>query len=394
MTLALEGIRVIDLTRLLPGPFGSMMLADMGAEVIKVEETEDRGELGRDVLTPPAASREEEEKASAYNFLGRNKKSLALNLKHSEAKDIFYRLAETSDVVFESYRPGIAKRLGVDYETISKINPRIVYCSISGYGQDGPYSQMPGHDPNYTSIAGLVGLNVDNNGRPMVLGAQVADIGVALHAVIGILCALMARQKTGQGQYVDISFTDSAMDFGAMPMGLNWGPGIDLSLLGPPTAVNVFETGDGKFLSTGNIEPYFWERFCRELGREDLIPHLHAQGEKQVEVISVLREIIRTKTRDEWFQILKDANVCATPVLSLDELADDPQLRHRKMVLDVEHPTAGKAQQLGMSIKLSDTPGQFRSFAPFLGQHTSEIMEEIGYSHEQIENLIKKGIIK
>ncbi len=394
MTLALEGIRVIDLTRLLPGPFGSMILADMGAEVIKIEETEDRGELGRDVLTPPAASREEEEKAAAYNFLGRNKKSLALNLKDSEAKEIFYKLAETSDVIFESYRPGIAKRLGVDYKTIAKINPRIVYCSISGYGQDGPYSQMPGHDPNYCSIAGLVGLNVDNNGKPMVLGAQAADIGVALHAVIGILCALMARQKTDRGQYVDISFTDSAMNFGAMPIGLNWGPGIDLSLLGPPTAVNVFEAKDGKFLSTGNIEPYFWERFCRELGRNDLIPHLHAHGQKQQEVISIIREIIRTKTRDEWFDIMKQANVCATPVLALNELANDPQLRHRKMVLDVEHPTAGKAKQLGMAIKLSDTPGQFRSFAPFLGQHTSELMKEIGFSNDQVEDLIKKGILK
>ncbi len=394
MTLALEGIRVIDLTRLLPGPFGSMILADMGAEVIKIEETEDRGELGRDVLTPPAASREEEEKAAAYNFLGRNKKSLALNLKDSEAKEIFYKLAETSDVIFESYRPGIAKRLNIDYETIAKINPRIVYCSISGYGQDGPYSQMPGHDPNYCSIAGLVGLNVDNNGKPMVLGAQAADIGVALHAVIGILCALMARQKTDRGQYVDISFTDSAMNFGAMPIGLNWGPGIDLSLLGPPTAVNVFETRDGKFLSTGNIEPYFWERFCRELDRDDLIPHLHAQGEKQLEVISIIRQIILTRTRDEWFDIMKEANVCATPVLALNELANDPQLRHRKMVLDVEHPTAGKAKQLGMAIKLSDTPGQFRSFAPFLGQHTSELMEEIGYSNDQVEGLIKKGIVK
>jgi crotonobetainyl-CoA:carnitine CoA-transferase CaiB-like acyl-CoA transferase len=394
MTLALEGVRVIDLTRILPGPFGSMMLADMGAEVIKVEETEERSELGRDILTPPSASREEEEKAAAYNFLGRNKKSLALDLKGSEAKDIFYKLTETADVIFESYRPGIAARLGVDYETLSEINPRIVYCSISGYGQDGPYSHMPGHDPNYASIAGLVGLNVDSEGKPMVLGAQVGDIGVALHAVIGILCALMARQKTGKGQYVDISFTDSAMDFGAMPIGLNWGPGIDLSLLGPPTAVNVFETNDGKFLSTGNIESYFWERFCKELGREDLIPHLHAKGEAQQKAISGIREVIRTKTRDEWFQIMKDANVCVTPVLELDELADDPQLRHREMVLDVEHPTAGKAKQLGMSIKLSDTPGQFRSFAPFLGQHTPEIMEEMGYSMEQIADLTEKGIIK
>lgn len=256
MPQALDGIRVLDLTRLGPGPFASMILADMGAEVIKVEETQARGGLGSDILTPIFGSEEDLERAAAYNCLARNKKSIALNLKTDQAKKVFYKLAETADVVFEGYRPGVCKRLGIDYETISGTNPRIVYCSISGFGQDGPYRDMPGHDPNYCAIAGLIGLNRSLGSNPIPIGIPAADMSVALHAVIGILCAVMARDKTGRGQYVDISFTDSALDLASFPLSQFLG-NVNQGLV-RPTVLNVFETKDAKFLATGVIENYFW----------------------------------------------------------------------------------------------------------------------------------------
>ena len=393
MTQALEGIRILDLTRLGPGPFASMILADMGAEVIKVEEPEPRGGLGSDILTPPSGTEDELERAAAYNCLGRNKKSLALNLKIPEARELFYKLVATADVVFEGYRPGVGKRLGVDYETISQLNPKTVYCSISGFGQDGPYSQLPGHDPNYSAVAGLIGLNRDRNGRPMPIGIPVADMSVALHAVIGILCGIMARGNTGQGQNVDVSFTDSALDLACFSLSMFLGRGIKEDIA-PPSVMNVFETKDGKFLVTGVIETYFWERFCRALGREDLIPHQFAKGEKLEEVVSTIKEVILTKTRDDWFRIMREADTCVTPVLDLDEVVSDPQLLHRNMIMEVNHPKAGKARQLGMSIKLSDTPAQFRSFAPALGEHTGEILEELGYTASGIKALQDQGAIK
>lgn len=393
MTQALEGIRVLDLTRLGPGPFASMILADMGAEVIKVEEPEARGGMASDILTPPSATEAELDRAAAYNCLARNKKSLAINLKLPEAREIFYKLVATADVVFEGYRPGVSKRLGVDYETISKLNSRVVYCSISGFGQDGPYRDLPGHDPNYCAIAGLIGLNRDQNGNPMPIGVPVADMSVALHAVIGILCGLMARGKTGRGQYVDISFTESALDFACFPLSQFLGRGVQKDIA-PPTVLNVWPTKDGRFIATGVIETYFWERFCRALGREDLIPYQFAEGEKLQEVVSTIKQITLTKTRDEWFQIMREADTCVTPVLELEEVITNPQLLHRNAIMEVEHPKVGKAKQLGMSIKLSDTPARFRSFAPALGQHTSEILQELSYTASQIEALQSRGAIK
>jgi crotonobetainyl-CoA:carnitine CoA-transferase CaiB-like acyl-CoA transferase len=383
MTLALEGIKVIDLSRTVPGPYCTMMLADMGAEVIKVEDP------GYSMGMLP-----DQEKHAAYDYLSRNKKSIALNLKSAEAKEIFHKLVKGADVVMEAFRPNVAKRLSVDYHTVSKLNPRIIYCSLTGFGQDGPYRDLPGHDPNYTSIAGAVGLTGDHRGNPVIIRAAVGDIGSALHAVIGILFAIIAREKTGKGQFVDISMTDSVLPFLSVSLLRYFRDGFIPKRGWPSPTINIWQTKDGKYITTGLVEPHFWERFCRAIGREDLIPFHHAKGEKLHEVYGIIRETILTKTRDEWFQIMKEADTCVSPVLELDEVVNDPQLQHREMFPEFEHPALGKVRQLGMPVKLSETPANFRNFSPILGQHTDEILRSLGYSDQQIEDFRKAGVVK
>jgi crotonobetainyl-CoA:carnitine CoA-transferase CaiB-like acyl-CoA transferase len=288
----------------------------------------------------------------------------------------------------------VVKRLGIDYETISKINPRIVYCSMSGYGQDGPYKDLPGHDPNFRAIAGLITSNTDMDDRPMTDGVPVADMSVALHSVIGILCALIARDKTGEGQYLDISYADSALNFGAILLGHYRAHGHVLRTRDIQLMVNAWETKDGKYIVSGPVESYFWERFCRALGLAELIPYQYATGKKYDEVVSAIADRIRTKTRDEWFEIMKEANTCVSPALTFDEVMDDPQMLHRNMIMELDHPTQGKIKQLGFAIKLSKTPAKFRSFAPNLGQHTDKLLKELGYTGEQVKTLRKAGAVK
>ena len=383
MTLALEGIKVLDLSRTVPGPFCTMVLADMGADVIKIEAP------GYQMGMLP-----DQGKQAAYDFLSRNKKSIVLNLKTAEARGVFHKLATEADAVVEAFRPGVTKKLGVDYNTISELNPRIVYCSLTSFGQDGPYRDLPGHDPNYISIGGAVGLTGDREGDPVIIRAALGDIGSALHAVIGILCALVARDKTGRGQYVDISMTDSVLPFLTVSLLRYFREGFIPKRGWPSPTINVWKTKDGKFVSTGLIEPYFWERFCYALGREDLIPHQRAKGEKLQEVHSAIKETFLTKTRDEWFQIMKDADTCVSPVLELDEVVNDPQLLSRDMFPEFDHPTEGKVRHLGMPIKLSETPAKFRGFAPLIGQHTEEVLQGLGYTKNQIEEMRKSGAIE
>ena len=391
--LALEGIRILDISRLAPGPLGSMMLADMGAEVIKVEETVERGGMARDIFIPPSAALEQEERALSLDILGRNKKSIALNLKLDEGRKILYKLAATADVFYEGYRPGVTKRLGIDYETISKINPRIVYCSVSGYGQDGPYRDLPGHNNTYGAIAGLVAANTDMDDRPLASGVPVADISVGLHAVIGVLCALMAREKTGRGQYVDASFLDSSMTFMAINLTQHLVFGPLPRVRDQQLIQHAWETKDGKYIVAIPLESHFWERFCHALGLDELIPYHYATGKKYEEVVSAIRERFLTKTRDEWFEIMKKADTCVGPVLSQEEVFNDPQILHRNLIMELDHPTQGKVKQLGFPIKLSETPAQFRNFAPLLGQQTDDILKELGYTVAEVKALRKAGAV-
>jgi crotonobetainyl-CoA:carnitine CoA-transferase CaiB-like acyl-CoA transferase len=294
----------------------------------------------------------------------------------------------------------VAKRLGVDYESISRINPQIVYCSLSGYGQNGPYRDLPGHDINYISIAGALGMIGNSPDSPPAIPLNlVADFaGGSLHAVIGILLSLMAREKIGRGQYVDIAMIDGVISLlgfstyeyfcsGRIPQ-----RGDDMLNGGFP-CYNVYQSKDGGYISIGCIEAHFWENLCRALGREDFIPHQWSQdGEKQEEIFCFLRKTFLTKTRDEWFELLKNT-VPTGKVYSMGETFTDPQVLHREMMVEIDHPEAGKVKQAGIGIKLSQTPGQIRSLAPSPGEHNEEMLSTLGYTEKDIKLLQSQKII-
>jgi crotonobetainyl-CoA:carnitine CoA-transferase CaiB-like acyl-CoA transferase len=380
-----------------------MLLGDMGADVLKIEAPRVGGLMGSSA-TPTG---QEQRKAAAYYALDRNKKSIVVNLKSEAGREIFYRLSRRADVIVEGFRPGVARRLGIDYETICKLNPRIIYCSLSGYGQDGPYHTFPGHDVNYIAMAGVLGLIGSSEGLPAVPLNLIADFaGAALYGALGIAVALVARNNTGKGQYVDVAYMDGAislmtwfdcgyfLDGSMMRKGESW-------LHGAYPYYGVYETGDGKYITIGCLEPHFWQNLCRCLGKEEYIPFGFAlehtfhkpEGEKWDEIRSSLKQIFLTRTRDEWFELLIRNDVPAGKVYTPDEVFSDPQVLHRQMLLEVEHPTLGKIKQVGITPRLSDTPGKVRSVSPLPGEHTDTTLRELGYKPKEIQNLRQEGVV-
>jgi len=392
MKEALSGIRVLDLTRLLPGPYCTMFLADFGAEVIKVEEP-GRGDYMRE--WPPYIN-----KVGAIHLLvNRNKKSMTLNLKKSEGKEILLELCKQADVLVESFRPGVMDRLGVGYETVRQVNPRLVYCSLSGYGQDGPYRLLPGHDLNYISLAGLLDLCGEPGGDPVIPASQIADLGGgALMALSGILLALLARERQGVGQFIDVAMLDGTVSWMIRPVACYLAGelikrGEELAA-GGLASYMPYETADGKYIAVGALEEKFWENICRKLGREDLVPIQYGDREKQEYIRRELKMIIKTKTRDEWVQeMMFTGDYCVTPVNNVAEMMEDPQVLHREMVVEIDDPVAGRIKQLGVPIKLSGTPGKVARPAPLLGEHTEEMLSKIGLDRTRIDELKEKGVI-
>jgi crotonobetainyl-CoA:carnitine CoA-transferase CaiB-like acyl-CoA transferase len=403
MTMALEGIKVVDLSRLAPGPFCSMMLGDMGADVLLVEAPPDQLP-GRNAIPAQADAARQMAAAAgmgrgpAYNALGRNKRSIVLNLRSDEGKKVFFDLVKDADVVLEGFRPGVVKRLGVDYDAVSKVNPRAVYCSLSGFGQTGPYSQFVGHDINYISVGGALGLIGWPDTPPAIPMNIIADFaGGGMHAAFAILAALLARDRTGRGQYVDIAMSDGVMYLLASAISGVLGGGAvpqrgSTMLNGAAPHYNVYECADGKWISIGSLEPHFWANLCRTMGREDLLPQQNNR-EVQPQTAAFFREQFKTKTRDEWFKVLTQTDICAGPVLALDEALQDPQNVARQMVIEVDHPTLGKVKQVGIGPKLSETPGSVRSTAPTPGQHTDEVLRGLGYGADQIAALRASGAV-
>ncbi|MBC7248722.1 MAG: CoA transferase [Anaerolineae bacterium] len=384
--MALTGIRVLDLSRLLPGPFCSMILADFGAEVIKIEEPV-RGDYMRSI--PPLARQE----GAVFLAVNRNKKSLTLNLKTEAGRRIFMQLARTADVLLEGFRPGVMARLGLDYAALREVNPRLVYCSLSGYGQAGPYRQRAGHDLNYIALGGVLSLLGGEDCPPTVPGVQLADLCGGLWAALAITLALLARERTGVGQYLDVAMLDSVVSLLTVPAAVHFlGGNVDGGPRPAPATgqanYNVYRTRDGRYMTLGALEVKFWRAFCQAVGREDWI-----ERQDDDRLVGEVQALFATRTLAEWEELFTGQDVCCEPVHTLEEVFADPQVQARGMLVEVEHPLEGGLKQLGMPIKLSGTPGTVRTPPPRLGEHTEELLRALGYNAEAIADLREQGVV-
>lgn len=403
MALALDGVKVLELTRVGPGAFCTMMLADMGAEVLKIEPPPS-GALAGSGASPGA----DEARKLATSFTNRNKKSLTLNLKMPAGQEVLQSLAEKYDVLVEGFRPGVMQRLGADYETLSKINPGLVYCSLSGFGQDGPYRNFPAHDLNFLALSGVLDLVGPREGPPSIPMNIIADYaGASMHGALGIMFALFARSTTGKGQLVDISYLDTTISLlAATPNVRDYFadgtiPGRAKGVFGGDFAYySVYKTKDDKQLSIGCTEPWLWHNVCDSLERPQWKDCAMKMGdfsnppaERHSQVKKELQQILLTKTRDEWYDFFTKHDVCVGKVYDVPEVFSDPQVKHRNMAIELDHPQAGKVTHAGVAIKLSDTPGSVRAFAPSLGQHTDEILQNAGMTASQISELRAKKVV-
>ena len=387
--LPLAGLRVLDLSRLLPGPYASLVLADLGADVVKVE---DRG--GGDYLRwwPPLAG----EQSGAFHALNRNKRSLAVDLKAPRGPEVLKRLAARADVVLESFRPGVMDRLGVGWEALRAANPRLVLCSISGYGQEGPYRALAGHDLDYCAIAGVLGVNGPAD-RPLPLGVQVADLcGGAWPAVAGILAALLRRGATGQGAHVDIAMADGVASMLAMPQAMADARGTPLrregeQLNGGAACYRVYRTADGRHVALGALEPQFFARFCAAAGVPELADRQYDDGGRGP--VEALTALFATRSRDEWTRLGHEHDCCLAPVLGGDEPRSDPQLQARGVFLEVETPWEGKAMpSLATPVRLAGVVAPRRP-APRLGADTDAVLREAGFSDGEVGALRAAGVV-
>jgi crotonobetainyl-CoA:carnitine CoA-transferase CaiB-like acyl-CoA transferase len=391
---ALDGIIVLDLSRGYPPAHSTMCLADFGARVIRIDSPEGNKMENEAGIEPT------DERYAAVNRLNRNKETIIIDLRSKEGTEVLYRLVRKADVLVEGFRPGVMKRLGADYDSLKEINPRLIYCSVAGFGSDGPYALLPGHDPCYLGFAGALSMVGPRGEAPCYPSNYIGDMGgAALHALVGILVALLARQRTGRGQFVDIAYLDgvlSLMEYdilsylysGTLPRRG------ETFMTGSMAWSNVYRCVDGEYLIIACGEPQFWKNLCRALGREDLIRYRWAPEAEQESGIEEMSKIFLARTREAWWEFLKDKDTCVAPVNSIEEALDDPQLRHRQMVLELDHPTLGRVRQVGFPVKLSDTPAQMRNFGRVVGFDTGRIMEELGYQGEEVRSLIEKGAIR
>ncbi len=386
----LEGIQILDLSRLLPGPYCTMLLGDLGAKVIKIE-TPGIGDYMR--LIPPFIedSATGEAISTAFVMVNRNKKSVALNFRNARGKEIFFRLVQEADVILESFRPGAVDRWGIGYEAIRAINPRIVYCSLSGYGQDGPYRTRAGHDLNYLALAGVVAANGPLGGPPIPLAVQVADLSGGMLAAISILAALVGRGQTGMGQYLDVSLFEASLSWASTMIGATFAAGNKtepgkMQLNGGMACYNVYETQDGQYLTLGAIEPHFWAAFCKAVGRSDLDARAY-----DADAVPAVAAIFKTRTRDEWLTFFEGIDACIEPVRGFEETMQDPHLRHRGLIQQIQVPGDGTVSQIGSVFVFSKrqaTP------PPALGEQTREVLRGIGIGDEELTSLEERGVIK
>ena len=388
----LRGIRILDCTRLLPYQYCTLVLGDLGAEVLKVEEPIE-GDYGRwgDV------SRTYE--SAAFVMANRNKKSMKLNLKTEKGKEIFKTLAATYDVLVESFRPGVMNRLGLGYEAISRVNPGIIYCSATGYGQTGAYRHKAGHDINYLSISGILAWTGEQTGRPVIPAVPFGDMaGGGLFSALAVIAALLGRERTGKGQYVDVAQTDVLTSLNILNLaecvakkkGQTARPH---NLRGGTLCYNTFKTLDDKFIALGALEPKFWANFCKKIKREDLLEKRLLPYEEGNEATEELKCLFASKTQREWVEFFGSDDVCFSPILTPEETLEDVHLRERGMITTMDDSNRREKTQLGFPAKFSDGLNFKRSPAPFFGEHTVEILTDLGFSSSEIETLRKQGII-
>ncbi|HTZ41482.1 MAG TPA: CaiB/BaiF CoA-transferase family protein [Syntrophales bacterium] len=392
MSLPLAGIRILDLSAVLPGSFCTQFLADLGAEVIKIEPPAG-GDPGRSI--PPLVKKT----SVFFHMSNRNKKSVTLDLRNEVGRAILLRLVERSDVFVENTRPGNPERIGLGYDDLAGINPRIIYCSITGFGKDGPFRDIPAHDINFLALSGILGLIGEKGHGPAIPDIQIAGAGAGgMNAAMGILSALLRRERTGKGQYIDAAILDGLIPFLTLSMCLYMLDGREPrrgeSIVSGGCAFwNVYQTKDGHYISLGCWENKYWENFCRAVNREDLAGEQHAPPRRQDEIISEVRAIFMEKTRDEWLKLLNPKDVCYAPVNSLGEALEHPQIRHRGLWFKAAHPEDGEIPQPGFPLKFSEDQPGWRTPPPSHGEHTREILKELGITNAELAEMKAAGII-
>jgi len=390
MSGSLSGLKILDFSTLLPGPYASMLMADMGAEVLKVES----GRVDMVHSIAPNIVNEGEKTSYANLTLNRNKKSIVLDLKREACVDVIKRLVMEYDIVLEQFRPGVMAKLGLDYETLSQINPKLIYCSITGYGQTGPLKDKAGHDINYLALSGISSYSGRSDTGPVLAGTQIADIaGGSHHAVMSIMAAVIARQSTAQGQWLDVSMTDAAFSlnalFGAGALASGQSPQLSGTLLNGACFYDYYQTQDGRHLSVGGLEPKFAQEFFTLLGKPNWFElSVSPKAETQQKLRENIANIIVKKSLQQWQQIFADSDVCVEPVLTVTEAAKSDLMQQRQMVIDV--PLAGQMlKQIAPPVKMAQqrintTP------ATITGKHTNEILLSLGLSEGDILNITKK----
>ncbi len=389
---ALKGLRILDFSGLLPAPYGTRILADMGANVLRVEAPT-RPDMVR--VMPPF---DNQGLSAAHGALNRNKDSIVVDLKTPEGVEIIKKLIETYDIVVEQFRPSVMSRLGLGYEDLKKINPRLIYCAVTGYGQQGVYKNRAGHDLNYLAIAGILDYTGRKNTGPIPLPIQAADVTGGLYAVTGILAAVIHRQQTGEGQFIDISLTDAAFSLQALtaPAALmaDHQPKPETDTLNGGTFYDCYQTADGRYLSIGGLEPQFFMAFAHAIERPDLISLSIRHDVEAVTIVkTAITEAIAKKTFDEWQAIFAPIEACVEPVLSFAEACQHPQLLSRNMIVDVPTANGCTQKQIATPIIFSATPNQYHLSGTALGSHTKEVLLAHGYSEEQLKTWQQQGII-
>ncbi|GJG98855.1 CaiB/BaiF CoA-transferase family protein [Cupriavidus pauculus] len=392
--LPLAGVRVLDVCQVMAGPYACMLLADLGADVIKVEPPDGgdqtRGAMGFKMKGPDSMG---------FLNMNRNKRSVTLDLKTEAGRQVLYRLAESADILVENYRPGVMKRLGIDYDTLAKINPKLVYVSISGFGQSGPWAKRPGFDLMAQAMSGVMSVTGYPGDAPVKCGVPVADIGCALFATYGMLAAYIGAKETGKGQYVDASLFDSALAFSVWDSSEYWGTGREPEPLGTANRMSApyqaMKSSDGHFVM-GATNQKLWQLLCQTLERQDLLADdrfttVALRLANRHELIAELERTFAQKTSDYWIETLLEVGIPAGPILTYPQAFDSDHGKHRQMRIEIDHPIEGKVPNIGFAVKMGGTPQQVRRHPPLLGQHTDEVLAELGIREEEKEALAAGG---